>query len=127
VPAHVTLRFEIDPVGATVTRDGAVVGTAPFALEVPRGAASIRFELAAPGRVPLVASVTPDGDQTLVRALAPVSAKPLGKVSPTSTPGKPGKPGPTTKPDPADPIDPNAKTPDGLWRPEPPAGTTTPR
>lgn len=133
VPGHVTLRFEIDPIGATVTRDGAVVGAAPFALEVPRGPAPIRFELAAPGRVPLVVPVTPDGDQTLARTLAPLTVKPLGKAPATSTPGTPGKPDPTFKPEPATqpgapgPSGPSGKTPDGLWRPSPPPGTTTPR
>lgn len=113
-PTHVTLRFEIDPSGATVTRDGAVVGTAPFALEVPRGPAAIRFELAATGRVPLVLSVIPNGNQVLARVLQPVTSKPSGKPNP-------GKPDPLTKPLP------DAKTPDGLWRPQPPTGTTTPR
>jgi serine/threonine-protein kinase len=51
-PVEVTFEVDSEPPGATVTRDGAVVGTTPFALSLPRpgpDAVSVEFVFALEG------------------------------------------------------------------------------
>lgn len=82
VVAETTLHIETVPPKATVMLAGAVVGTTPMDLKMPRGTEPVVVELRAQGYQTLRESVVPDVDQRLKLSLVGTAKTPAPNATP---------------------------------------------
>jgi len=103
----IALRFAVEPRGARVLRDGALVGMSPFLHEVEASDARVRYTLEAPGRIAQTIEVTHDRDQVIAPTLVRAGGRPGPRDARGDDASATNEPG------------------DGLWQPERPAARDT--
>lgn len=99
-PATVSLRFESDPAGAEVVRDGQVLGVTPLARTFPAGDDAVTFVVRKAGFAErtVQANLARDGSFSVALKALPVArSRPATQPAPGATPAP--APAPAKKPD----------------------------
>ncbi len=111
-PRRVSLTFAIEPRGATVTRNGQVLGKTPLTIEVVASETQVTYEVSHPERVGLRLVYPHEEDRLVSRTLDRIVAAertPHPTEHPTAGIGRPGT---------------DASAPPELWRPPKPSSTS---
>ena len=104
-PRRVRLTFAVEPVGATVHRNGVVLGKTPLSLEVEAADAAVAYEVSHPERVTLKLVYPNEVDRVVSRILPRLEAEPASSGAVAERPAPKAAP-----------------TDEELWRPAHPSG-----